>query len=79
MKIRPVGGELFHADGQTQIDGRTDGPTDRQICTTKLIVSFRNFANALKENVDCQWKLRYVIEPNLLGSLLSLLEFEGQH
>jgi len=26
MKIRPVGAELFHVDGQTlrQIDGRTD-------------------------------------------------------
>jgi hypothetical protein len=31
MKIRPVGAELFHADGQTD--------------TTKLIVTFRNFAN----------------------------------
>jgi len=49
MKIRPVGGEFLHADGQTRIDRRTDGPTDRQIYTTKLIVSFRNFANALKE------------------------------
>jgi hypothetical protein len=35
-KIRPVGAELFHADGQT--DSRTD--------VTKLIVAFRNFANA---------------------------------
>ena len=33
MKIRPVGDELFHADGQT--------PTDM----TKLIVAFRNFSN----------------------------------
>jgi hypothetical protein len=32
MKIRPVGAELFHADGLTD--------------TTKLIVAFRNFANA---------------------------------
>jgi hypothetical protein len=32
MKIRPVGAELFHADGQTDM--------------TKLIVAFRNFANA---------------------------------
>ena len=30
MKIRPVGAELFHADGQTDM--------------TKLIVAFRNFA-----------------------------------
>jgi hypothetical protein len=36
MKIRPVGAELFHADGQA--DGQTD--------MTKLIVAFRNFANA---------------------------------
>jgi hypothetical protein len=32
MQIRPVGAELFHADGQTNM--------------TKLIVAFRNFANA---------------------------------
>jgi len=38
MKIRLVGAELFHADG------RTDGQTDM----TKIIVAFRNFANALK-------------------------------
>jgi len=34
MKIHPVGAELFHADGRTD--------------TTKLIVIFRNFANAPK-------------------------------
>ena len=34
MKIRPVGAELFHADRQTDM--------------TKLIVAFRNFANAPK-------------------------------
>ena len=33
MKIYPVGVELFHADGQTDM--------------TKLTVAFRNFANAL--------------------------------
>ena len=33
MKIRPVGAELFDADGQTDM---------------KLIVAFRNFANAPK-------------------------------
>jgi hypothetical protein len=38
MKIRPVGAELFRADGET--DGRTD--------MTKLIVAFRNFENAPK-------------------------------
>ena len=35
IKIRPVGAELFHAD-------KTDGRT-----RMKLIVAFRNFANAL--------------------------------
>jgi hypothetical protein len=34
MKIRLVGAELFHADGQTEM--------------TKLIIAFRNFANAPK-------------------------------
>ena len=34
MKIRPVGAELFHADGRTD--------------TTKLIVAFRNFENVPK-------------------------------
>jgi len=36
MKIRPMGAELFHADGQT----------DRQADMTKVIVAFRNFENA---------------------------------
>jgi len=36
MKIRSVGAELFH------VGGRTEGQTD----ITKLIVAFRNFANA---------------------------------
>jgi len=36
MKIRPVGAELFHADGRTY--RRTD--------MMKLIVVFRDFANA---------------------------------
>jgi len=38
MKIRPVGAELVHADGRT--DGRT--------VTKTLIVAFRNFTNAPK-------------------------------
>jgi hypothetical protein len=38
MENCPVGAEFFHADGRT--DGRTDGHV------TKLIVSFRSFANA---------------------------------
>ena len=35
MKTRPVGAELFHVDRQTD--------------NTKLIVAFRNFANAPKK------------------------------
>jgi len=38
MKIRPVGAELFRVDRQT--DGQTG--------MTKLIVAFRKFANAPK-------------------------------
>jgi hypothetical protein len=38
MKIRPVGAELFPEDGRA----------DRQIDMTKLIVVFRNCANAPK-------------------------------
>ena len=38
MKIRPVGAELFHADGQT----------DEQTDMTKLKIALRNFANAPK-------------------------------
>jgi len=40
MKIRSVGGELFHADSLTR-------HRDRQTTVTKLIFTFRNFANAL--------------------------------
>jgi len=29
MRIRPVGAEIFHADGQTRTDRRTDGQLDR--------------------------------------------------
>jgi hypothetical protein len=42
MKIRPVGAELSHADGRK---------TDRLTDMTKLIVAFRNFANAPKKDV----------------------------
>jgi hypothetical protein len=37
MKIRPAEAELFHADRRTDM--------------TKLIVAFRNFANAPKRNI----------------------------
>ena len=46
MKIRLVGAELFHADLRT--DRQTDRWTNRQRDMTKLIVAFRNFANAPK-------------------------------
>jgi hypothetical protein len=42
IKIRPVGAELFNADGQT--DGKTD--------MTKLRVAFCNFAKALKKPIN---------------------------
>jgi len=42
MKILLEGAELFHANE------RTDEPTDRQTDITKLLVVFRNFANAPK-------------------------------
>jgi hypothetical protein len=38
MKIRPMGAELFHADGRADM--------------TKLIVAFRNFANAPKKSAN---------------------------
>jgi len=41
MKIRPLGAELFH------VYGRTDRLTD----ITKLMVAFRNFANASKTTI----------------------------
>ena len=40
-KIRPVGAELFHVNGRM----------DRRTHMTKLIVAFRNFANAPKKKV----------------------------
>jgi len=39
MKIRSMGAQSYHADGQTERDRWTD---------RKLIVAFRNFANAPK-------------------------------
>jgi len=41
MKIRPVGADLFHAEG------RREGQT----YMTKLIVPFRNIANAQKKQI----------------------------
>jgi len=47
MKIRPVGAELFYADGRT--DGQTDRQADRQTDVTNLIITFRSFANVPKK------------------------------
>jgi hypothetical protein len=44
MKIRSLDAELFHADG------RKDG-ADGQADVTKLIVVFRNFANASNQSL----------------------------
>jgi len=43
MKMCPVGAELFHADGRTEV--QTD--------VTKLIVAFRSFAKAPKNTAWC--------------------------
>jgi hypothetical protein len=53
MKIRPVGAELFHADGRTdgQTERRTEGQADRRTDMTKLTVALRNFANAPKNQL----------------------------
>jgi hypothetical protein len=42
VNIRPEGAEVFH------VDGLAGGWTDRRTDMTKLIVAFRNFANAPK-------------------------------
>jgi len=47
MKIRPAGAELFHADGGTDM---------------KLIVAFRNFANAPTKNEDTDMNIFIVIQ-----------------
>ena len=58
INIRSVGAEMFHAgrwtDGQTgeRIEGRKDKWTDRGTDTTKLIIAFRNFANARKKRME---------------------------
>jgi hypothetical protein len=51
MKICPVTAELFHADGRAggRADGRAGGRMDEgQTDIMKLIVVFRNLANAPK-------------------------------
>ena len=58
MKIHPVRAELFHADGQK--DGRTD--------MTRLVVTFRNPANARKK-FSLLWCLNEVKNAKLSASL----------
>ena len=56
VNIRPVGTELFHADGQTDM--------------TKLIVTFRNFANAYKMYILCN--LPSKLNLYLINSIITL-------
>jgi hypothetical protein len=62
MKIRPVGAELFRADGRT--DRRTD--------MTKPIVAFCNFANAPKNSEGVHLEYLYIFSIN---SKMSTLQF----
>jgi hypothetical protein len=50
MKISLFPGELFRADRKT--DRQTDKQADGQTDIMKLIVTFRNFANASKNKTD---------------------------
>ena len=59
VKIRPVGAELFHSD--RRIDGQTN--------MTKLIVTFRNFANA--PNKMCRCKANHTLQPGAYLGILS--------
>jgi len=51
--MRPLGAELFRTDRQAHI--QTDGRTDRQSVKTKLMVAFRNFANAHKNRLSAAY------------------------
>jgi hypothetical protein len=51
MKIRLMGAELFHADGQR------DRVTDRRTDTTTLVVAICNFANSSKKGMNLCWDL----------------------
>ena len=57
MKILPKGADLFH------VDGRMDGQTDM----TKLIVAFRNFANALTNGGQGKMIQQYRLKSTGLG------------
>jgi len=49
MKIRPLGDELFHANGRT--DKLTDRQAGRQIDMTKLITPFSQFGESTENLV----------------------------
>jgi hypothetical protein len=68
MTVRPVGAELFHADGRA--DGRTDGRMEPDM---KLIVSFRNYANASENCNSAVWNVSFcaVKEKARVGTLYS--------
>jgi hypothetical protein len=60
MEIRPVGAELCRADGRTDM--------------TKLIVAFRNFANAANKGRDLIWRttsacVHYAANRQVAGSI----------
>jgi hypothetical protein len=57
MKIRSVGSKLFHADGQTGM--------------AKLIVAFRNFANAPKRHIICA--LQYSTRTSVVDVLVLVI------
>ena len=60
-----MGAELFHADRWT--DGRTDGGMGGQTDMTKLIVAFRNFANAPKMTKLFGWLDRFAVRGGAIG------------
>ena len=52
IKIRPVSAKLLHVDEET--DRQTDGQTDRKTVVKKLLVIFRNFSIAPKNDPKLQ-------------------------
>ena len=46
MKFRPVGAELYHEEGRTDI--------------TKILETFRHFENAPKDELEWMWKKAFV-------------------
>lgn len=74
MKIRPVGDEVFHADGRT--DG---GQTDM----TKPTVVFRSFANGPKNNYSnikvCMYYDHYIYSVIMISSKTNEPHFNTEH